>query len=126
MLGSALLPIITLFEPVVIAPPASLPIPTLPKPVNVLPKKKKSHMNKSSSRFECECGYHTCQKFYKTQLYILIPMMMGLGILLRSYNEYLGGYVVVAAIYCGIGMALIVSSRIYWTTEPTAPAPENS
>ncbi len=50
--------------------------------------------------------------------YFLIPMMMGLGVLLRSYNEYLGGYVVVAAIYCGIGMALIVSSRTYWITEP--------
>ena len=51
--------------------------------------------------------------------YILIPMMMGLGVLLRSYNEYLGGYVVVAAIYCGIGMALIISSRTYWASEST-------
>ena len=65
-------------------------------------------------------------QIFAKPFYILIPMMMGLGILLRTYNEYLGGYVVVAAIYCGIGMALIVSSRTYWTTEPTAPAPENS
>ena len=42
---------------------------------------------------------------------------MGLGIMLRSFNEYLGGYIVVAAIYCGVGMALIVSSRIYWFTD---------
>jgi hypothetical protein len=53
-------------------------------------------------------------------------MMMGLGVLLRSYNEYLGGYVVVAAIYCGIGMALIISSRTYWARESTAPSPKNS
>ena len=58
--------------------------------------------------------------------YILIPMMMGLGILLRSFNEYLGGYVVVATIYCGIGMALIVSSRTYWATELEASIPKNS
>jgi hypothetical protein len=51
---------------------------------------------------------------------------MGLGVLLRSYNEYLGGYVVVAAIYCGIGMALIISSRTYWARVSTAPSPENS
>ena len=30
-------------------------------------KKKRSHVNKSSSRFECKCGYHTCKKFYKTE-----------------------------------------------------------
>ncbi len=30
--------------------------------------------------------------------YFLIPMMMGLGVLLRSFNEYIGGYLVVAAI----------------------------
>ena len=65
-------------------------------------------------------------QIFAKPFYFLIPMMMGLGVLLRSYNEYLGGYVVVAAIYCGIGMALIFSSRAYWATEPTAPAPENS
>ncbi|MBT5868796.1 MAG: hypothetical protein HOH38_08155 [Nitrospinaceae bacterium] len=61
-------------------------------------------------------------QLFAKPFYILIPMMMGLGVLLRSYNEYLGGYVVVAAIYCGIGMALIVSSRTYWAPD----APENS
>ena len=54
---------------------------------------------------------------FSKPFYFLIPMMMGLGILLRSFNEYLGGYIVVAAIYCGIGMALIVSSRIYWFSD---------
>jgi hypothetical protein len=58
--------------------------------------------------------------------YFLIPMMMGLGILLRYFNEYLGGYIVVAAIYCGIGMALIVSSRIYWFSDAEILKSENS
>ena len=58
------------------------------------------------------------QDIFSKPFYFLIPMMMGLGILLRSYNEYFGGYIVVAAIYCGIGMALIVSSRVYWFKEP--------
>ncbi len=65
-------------------------------------------------------------QLFAKPFYFFIPMMMGLGVLLRSYNEYLGGYVVVAAIYCGIGMALIVSSRTYWAKESTAPAPDNS
>ena len=52
-------------------------------------------------------------------------MMMGLGVLLRFYNEYLGGYIVVAAIYCGIGMALIISSRVYWLAESETQEPEN-
>ena len=56
-------------------------------------------------------------EIFSKPFYFLIPMMMGLGIFLRSYNEYLGGYVVVAAIYCGIGMALIVSSRAYWMSD---------
>ena len=65
------------------------------------------------------------QDIFSKPFYFLIPMMMGLGILLRSYNEYLGGYIVVAAIYCGIGMALIVSSRVYWFTEPQIRKSEN-
>ena len=65
-------------------------------------------------------------QIFAKPFYFLIPMMMGLGVLLRYYNEYLGGYVVVAAIYCGIGMALIVSSRTYWAKKPTASAPDNS
>ena len=62
---------------------------------------------------ELEDPVHIHQIFAKP-VYFFIPMMMGLGVLLRSYNEYLGGYVVVAAIYCGVGMALIVSSRADW------------
>ena len=54
---------------------------------------------------------------FSKPFYFLIPMMMGLGIILRTFNEYLGGYIVVAAIYCGIGMALIVSSRVYWLAD---------
>ena len=65
------------------------------------------------------------QDIFSKPFYFLIPMMMGLGVLLRSYNEYLGGYIVVAAIYCGIGMALIVSSRVYWFTEPKIRKSEN-
>lgn len=50
--------------------------------------------------------------------YILIPGMMLLGLLLRTWNGLFGGYVVVAAIYCGIGIALITASREYWKEEP--------
>ena len=64
------------------------------------------------------------QDIFSKPFYFLIPMMMGLGILLRSYNQYLGGYIVVAAIYCGIGMALIVSSRVYWFVESEVQKPE--
>lgn len=59
---------------------------------------------------------------YPKSLYILIPGMILLGILLRNFNQYLGGYVVVGAIYCGIGLALIVSSRVYWKTGLETPA----
>ena len=65
------------------------------------------------------------QDIFSKPFYFLIPMMMGLGILLRSYIQYLGGYIVVAAIYCGIGMALIFSSRVYWFTEPQIRKSEN-
>ena len=75
--------------------------------------------------YELEDPVRIHQIFAKP-FYILIPMMMGLGILLRSYNGYLGGYVVVAAIYCGIGIALIVSSRTYWATEPDSSKLDNS
>ena len=49
--------------------------------------------------------------------YGLIAGMILLGILLRNLNGYLGGYIVVAGIYCGIGTALMVGSRVYWKTE---------
>ena len=62
---------------------------------------------------------------YAKSFYILIAGMIGLGYSLRHFNEHLGGYVVVAAIYCGIGLALMVSSLTYWKTE-TQPAPEKN
>ena len=46
--------------------------------------------------------------------YGFIAGMMLLGFLLREFNAYVGGYIVVAAIYCGIGMALIAASSVYW------------
>jgi len=51
---------------------------------------------------------------FSKPFYILIAGMMLLGVLIRTWNEYLGGYIVVAAIYCGIGMALLLGSRMYW------------
>ena len=62
---------------------------------------------------------------YAKSFYFLIIGMIGLGIGLRTWNEYLGGYVVVAAIYCGIGLALMVSSLVYWKTEPQPAVEEN-
>ncbi|MFQ5444424.1 MAG: hypothetical protein ACE5EK_07400 [Nitrospinales bacterium] len=61
---------------------------------------------------------------FSKPFYGFIALMMLLGILLRHYNEYLGGYIVVAAIYCGIGMALMVGSRAYWKSEPEAAIEE--
>ena len=61
---------------------------------------------------------------FSKPFYFLIPMMMGFGIMLRTFNEYLGGYIVVATIYCGIGMALIVSSRVYWLADLQKSQPE--
>ena len=63
---------------------------------------------------------------FSKPFYIFIAGMMLLGFLLRTWNTYLGGYVVVAAIYCGIGMALIVGSRVYWKIDSQAPAGERS
>lgn len=58
--------------------------------------------------------------------YVFIAGMILLGILIRTYNEFLGGYVVVAAIYCGIGLALVVSSRVYWKSGPETPMEERA
>lgn len=55
---------------------------------------------------------------FSKPFYGFIFGMMFLGFLLRYLNNYLGGYVVVGAIYCGIGMALIVASRVYWSGTP--------
>jgi len=53
--------------------------------------------------------------------YGLIAGMMILGFLLREFNTYIGGYVVVASIYCGIGMALIAASSVYWKKDQLPP-----
>jgi len=63
---------------------------------------------------------------YAKPFYLFIVVMMGVGFMLRTWNEYLGGYVVVAAIYCGIGIALMVSSLVYWKSEPNDTAMEES
>ncbi len=77
---------------------------------------------KNKSRIEAlDIPVKIYQAFGKN-FYMLVPGMILLGFLLRYYNEYLGGYVVVAAIYCGIGMALMVSSRFYWIADTTAAA----
>ena len=53
--------------------------------------------------------------------YGFIAGMMILGFLLREFNAYIGGYVVVASIYCGIGMALIAASSVYWKKDQLPP-----
>ena len=58
--------------------------------------------------------------------YGFIAGMMILGFLLREFNAYIGGYVVVASIYCGIGMALIAASSVYWKKDQLPPAEEVS
>ncbi len=63
---------------------------------------------------------------YAKSFYFLIAGMILLGVTLRTFNEYLGGYVVVAAIYCGIGLALIISSLVYWKPEAQPTVEENS
>jgi len=60
-------------------------------------------------------------QIFSGAFYGLIAGMMVLGFLLREFNAYLGGYVVVASIYCGIGMALIVASSVYWKNDPLPP-----
>lgn len=57
--------------------------------------------------------------------YAFIVCMMLLGLALRSFNQYLGGYVVVGAIYCGIGAALVVSSRVYRRNNPESTYEQN-
>ena len=58
--------------------------------------------------------------------YGFIAGMMILGFLLREFNAYIGGYVVVASIYCGIGMALIAASSVYWKKDQLPPVEEVS
>jgi len=63
---------------------------------------------------------------YDKAFYFFIIGMMALGFLLRTFNEFLGGYVVVAAIYCGIGVALMVSSLVYWKSPAPSTVEESS
>ena len=63
---------------------------------------------------------------YAKSFYFLIAGMILLGVSLRTFNEYLGGYIVVAAIYCGIGLALMVSSLVYWKADAPPTAEGNS
>ena len=58
--------------------------------------------------------------------YGFIAGMVILGLLLREFNGYLGGYVVVASVYCGIGMALIAASKVYWKKDQLPPVQEVS
>ena len=59
-------------------------------------------------------------QIFSGAFYGLIAGMMILGFLMRQFNAYLGGYVVVASIYCGIGMALIAASSVYWKNDQPA------
>jgi len=80
---------------------------------------------RNKSRIDQLQGPVKLQQVYAKPFYFLIAGMIGLGILLRTFNESLGGYVVVAAIYCGIGLALIVSSMVYWKQDAPAAAEKN-
>ena len=81
---------------------------------------------RNKSRIESIEGPLQIHHVYAKSFYILIAGMILLGVSLRHFNEYLGGYVVVAGIYCGIGLALMVSSLTYWKTENPPIAKENS
>ena len=65
-------------------------------------------------------------QIFSGPFYGLIVGMMLLGFLLREFNSYLGGYVVVASIYCGIGMALIAASSVYWKNDSLPPTEKES
>ena len=65
-------------------------------------------------------------QIFSGPFYGLIVGMMILGFLLREFNSYLGGYVVVASIYCGIGMALIAASSVYWKNDSLPPTEKES
>ena len=80
---------------------------------------------RNKSRIESLEGPLKVHHVYAKSFYFLIAGMILLGVSLRHFNEYLGGYVVVAGIYCGIGLALMVSSLTYWKTE-TQPATEKN
>jgi hypothetical protein len=81
---------------------------------------------RNKSRIERIEGPLKVHHVYAKSFYFLIAGMILLGVSLRHFNEYLGGYVVVAGIYCGIGLALMVSSLTYWKTEIQPATEENS
>ena len=80
---------------------------------------------RNKSRIEKIEGPLKVHHVYAMSFYFLIAGMILLGVSLRAFNEYLGGYVVVGAIYCGIGLALMVSSLTYWKREPQPAVVEN-
>ncbi len=80
---------------------------------------------RNKSRIESIEGPLKIHHVYAKSFYILIAGMIALGVTLRTFNEYVGGYVVVAAVYCGIGLALMVSSLVYWQAEPQPAVEEN-
>ena len=81
---------------------------------------------RNKSRIESIEGPLKIHHVYAKSFYFLIAGMILLGVSLRTFNEYLGGYVVVGAIYCGIGLALMVSSLTYWKKETQLSTEKNS
>ncbi len=79
---------------------------------------------KNKSRIQGLAAPVKIHHIFAKPFYGLIAGMMLLGVLLRNMNGYLGGYIVVAGIYCGVGIALIVGSRVYWKAEVVAPVEE--
>lgn len=80
---------------------------------------------KNISRIESLVAPLKIHHVFSKPFYGFIAGMMLLGFLLRYMNEYLGGYVVVAAIYCGIGAALVVSSMAYWKSDSNSLCEKN-
>lgn len=72
---------------------------------------------KNRSRIEGLDSPVKIHDIFSKPFYGLIAGMMLLGFMVRNFNEYLGGYIVVAGIYCAIGIALMVGSRAYWKSE---------
>ena len=81
---------------------------------------------KNKSRIENLAVSPKIHHIFAKPFYGFIVAMMLLGVALRTFNEYLGGYLVVGAVYCGIGTALIVSSLVYWKSGAETAAEEVS
>lgn len=73
---------------------------------------------KNKSRIESLVAPLKIHDTFPKPFYGFIVAMAFFGVALRAYNGYLGGYIVVGALYCGIGAALIASSLVYWKKEP--------